>query len=276
MPNLDSDHNDDTPLRFHRLDDVLGPSAVPGLVEHKLAEELHTVSVEEPVSLEEVARDTSLHAAMVEELRSIEENGTCVPVDPPSNQWPIGLKWVYKAKRDEYGHVIKHKAWLIVKGYVHRQGINFEEVLALVAHIELVRLILAVAAHEGWHVHHMDVKSTFLNGELEEDVYVRQLSGFVAGQEHQMLKLKKALYGLRQAPRAWYCKLHTSLHSLRFVCSNHEHAVYTRRTASRSLVISVYVDDLLIGGSVDEDIAKFKQEMQEQFGWTIWDCSPTT
>jgi hypothetical protein len=124
--------------------------------------------------------------------------------------------------------------------------------------MELVRLILAVITHEGWRIHHMDVKSAFLNGELEEDVYVRQPSGFVAGQEHQVLKLKKVLHGLRQAPRAWFSKLHTSLHSLKFVHSDHEHTVYTRRTVNQLLVIVVYVDDLLIVGPDDEDIAKFK------------------
>jgi hypothetical protein len=138
-------------------------------------------------------------------------------------------------------------------------------VFAPVARLELVRLILAVAAHKGWHVHHMDVKSAFLNSELEKDVYIWQPLGFVAGQDHQVLKLMKALYGLRQVLRSWYSKLHMPLHSLRFVRSDHEHTVYTRRIMSRPLVIGVYVDDLLITGPVDEDIAKFKQEMQEQF-----------
>jgi hypothetical protein len=134
----------------------------------------------------------------------------------------------------------------VVKGYVQKQGIDFEEVFMLVAHMESVRLILAIAAHEGWRVHHMDVKSAFLNGELEEDMYIQQSPGFVAGQDHQVLKLKKAMYGLRQAPIAWYSKLHTSLYSLGFVHSDHEHAVYTRHTMSRPLVIGVYVDDLPI------------------------------
>jgi hypothetical protein len=130
VPDLNNDHDDDVPLRFRRLDDVLGPSTVLGLVESELAEELHTVSVEELTSLEEAARDPSWCTTMVEELLSTEENGTWVPVDPKSNQRPIDLKWVYKAKRDEHEHVIKHKVWLVVKGYVQRQGIHFEEMFA--------------------------------------------------------------------------------------------------------------------------------------------------
>jgi hypothetical protein len=197
MPDLDNDHDDDAPLRFHMLNDVLGPSVVPGLAECELAEELHTVSVEESASLEEVAHDPSWCTAMVEELHSIEENGNWVPVDPPSNHRPIGLKWVYKAKSGEHERVGKHKARLMVKGYVQKKGINFEEVFTPVDCMESMRLILAVVAHEGWRVHHMDVKFAFLNGELEEDVYVWQPPGFIDGEDHQVLKLKKALYGLR-------------------------------------------------------------------------------
>ncbi|KAF0931465.1 hypothetical protein E2562_004588 [Oryza meyeriana var. granulata] len=109
-----------------------------------------------------------------------------------------------KAAYDSYGEVIKHKARLVAKGYVQQPGVDFDEVFAPVARIESVRLLLALAAQEGWPVHHMDVKSAFLNGELIEEVYVRQPPGFtVAGHEDKVLRLDKALYGLRQAPRAW-------------------------------------------------------------------------
>jgi hypothetical protein len=140
---------------------------------------------------------------MQEEMNSIEENGTWTLTDLPAGFKPIGLKWVYKVKRDEHGAIVKHKARLVAKGYVQRRGIDFDEVYAPVARLESVRLLLAVAAQEGWEVHHMDVKSAFLNGDLAEEVYVTQPAGFVVkGAEHKVLKLKKVLYGLRQAPRA--------------------------------------------------------------------------
>jgi hypothetical protein len=122
-----------------------------------------------------------------------------------------------------------------------------------------------VAVHEDWRVHHIDVKSTFLNRDLVEKVYVKQPLRFVIGHGHQVLKLSKALYGFRQPSRAWFSKLHASLTSLGFTQTDHEHAVYTRCTASWSLVVSVYVDDLLIAGPVAKDIEKFKQEMCEWF-----------
>jgi hypothetical protein len=99
--------------------------------------------------------------------------------------------------------VSKHKARLVVKGYAQRHGIDYDEVLASVARLDSVHLLIALTTHEGWEVHHMDIKSTFLNGNLQEEVYVKQPAGFiVAGKEHKVLKLKKALYGLHQAPRA--------------------------------------------------------------------------
>ena len=143
---------------------------------------------------------------MEAERGSIEENKTWCLVDLPPGHKPIGLKWVFKVKRDEHGAIVKLKARLVAKGYVQRPGIDFEEVFAPVAPLESVRLLLAVAAHESWEVHHMDVKSAFLNGDLQEEVYVSQPAGFIIqGAEHKVLKLKKVLYGLRQAPQCLEC-----------------------------------------------------------------------
>jgi hypothetical protein len=106
-------------------------------------------------------------------------------------------------KKNEAGKVIKHKARLVARGFVQQVGIDFDEVFAPVARMESIRLLLALAAHEGWPVHHMDVKSAFLNGKLKEEVYVKQPPGFVViGEEGKVMRMCKALYGLRQAPRA--------------------------------------------------------------------------
>jgi hypothetical protein len=114
-----------------------------------------------------------------------------------------------------------------------------------VAQLDSVRLLIALAAHRGWEVHHMDVKSVFLNGDLQEEVYVQQPAGFVnADSEHKVLRLRKALYGLHQAPRAWNTKLDDTLLSFGFVRCASEPAVYTRRQGSEQLIIGVYVDDL--------------------------------
>jgi hypothetical protein len=162
--------------------------------------------------------------------------------------------------------VSKHKARLVVKGYAQQHGIDYDEVFAPVARLDSVRLLIALAAHEGWEVHHMDVKSAFLNGDLQEEVYVEQPAGFViAGKEHKVLKLHKALYGLHQAPRAWNSKLDGTLVSLGFRRSLSEHAIYVRPNGGTQLVVGVYVDDLVITGASCDDIKLFKKEMAAAF-----------
>jgi len=154
--------------------------------------------MEVPSSYQEAVGDAEWVAAMDSDMQSINKNQTWELVKLPAGHKPIGLKWVYKLKRNEDGEVVKHKARLVAKGYVQKQGIDFEEVFAPVARLDTVRLILALATNRGWQVHHLDVKSAFLNGELVEDVYVSQPEGYVKkGKEQMVLKLSKALYGLK-------------------------------------------------------------------------------
>jgi hypothetical protein len=169
---------------------------------------------------------------MLEEMKAIEDNGTWELVEPPAGYRPIGLKWVYKLKRDERGAIVKYKARFVARGFVQREGIDFEEVFAPVARMESVRLLLAMATAKDWRVHHLDIKSAFLNGKLAETIFVKQALGFaVKGAEHKVLKLRNAFYGLRQALRAWNTKLDATLGELEFTCCATEHALYTRRNA---------------------------------------------
>jgi transposase InsO family protein len=214
---LDADHDEDAPLRFRKVHNVLGPSSTPGLAQRELEEHLLLASDVEPTSFAEAQKHEWWRHAMLDEMTAIEANSTWELVDPPPRVRPIGLKWVYKAKKDAARIISKYKAWLVAKGYVRQQGIDFDEVFAPVARLESVRLLLAHAANEGWAVHHMDIKSAFLNGELQEEVFVEQPPGFVLkGQEGKVLRLVKALYGLRQALHAWYAKLDSSLLGLGF------------------------------------------------------------
>jgi hypothetical protein len=162
------------------------------------------VSAEEPSSLEEAVQEPHWLAAMKEELQAIEGKNTWSMTELPLGRTSIGLKWGFKVKIDEQGSVVKYKERLVVKGYSQRQGIDYEEVFAPVARLETVRLLLPLAAHQSWEVHHMDVKSAFLNGYLAEKVFVRQPPSFVAaGKENQVLKLKKPWMDStrRQGPR---------------------------------------------------------------------------
>jgi hypothetical protein len=254
---------DSGPLRYRRLSCIL--DATEGDALHEAFERC-LLSAEEPRNVAEALDDEAWKAAMDDEMASIYDNNTWVLSTLPAGHRAIGLKWVYKAKRDPDGNIVKHKARLVAKGYAQRQGVDVDEVFAPVARMETVRLLLALAAHSRWEVHHMDVKSAFLNGELSEEVYVVQPPGYVtAGKEQMVLKLRKALYGLRQAPRAWYAKLDETLNKLGFVRNPLEPAVYRRGTDTSFLLVGVYVDDLIITGTETEAIGEFKGQMQKQF-----------
>jgi len=191
---------------------------------------------------------------MQAEMEAIEANRTWdASVLPPKHK-AIGLKWVFKVKKDLEGNVVKYKARLVAKGYAQRYGVDFDEVFAPVARIETVRVMLALAAQGGREVHHMDVKSAFLNGDLSESVYVQQSPGFVVGNGDKVLKLKKALYGLKQAPQAWNAKLDCELVGLGFVRSKLDHVVYRRNSGNFFLLVVVYVDDLIISGPDVKDM----------------------
>jgi hypothetical protein len=221
---------------------------------------------DEPATAEEALKTEEWRAAMMEELGSIKENKTWSFVDLPWGQKAISLKWVFKLKHDEHGDVVKHKARLVEKGYVQRQGIDFDEVFAPVTRMESVRVMIILAAHLNWSVHHMDVKSAFLNGDLEEEVYVSQPPGFIVkGQEQKVYKLHKALYGLRQAPRAWNSKLDIVLHELGFSKCKTEYELYIRVKNKMRLIVGVYVKDLIIMGESDQELNLFKNEMKKVF-----------
>ncbi|CAA0841943.1 cysteine-rich RLK (RECEPTOR-like protein kinase) 8 [Striga hermonthica] len=238
--------HDGEEVRFRRMDNLVGNSVVPGLASRLLEDqELLFVSAEEPSTFAQDERDASWRRAMLEEMKAIEENETWELVDPPPGCHPIGLKWVYKVKRDESGAIVKHKARLVARGFVQRKGIDFEEVFAPVARMESVRLLLAMAAAKDWRIHHLDVKSAFLNGELAETVYVKQAPGFaVKGEEHKVLRCERHSMGCDK-PR--------------------ERGTPSSMSPWEELIVGVYVDDLIITGAREGDINGFKREMAARF-----------
>ena len=194
------------------------------------------------------------------------KNKTWDLINLPAGAKAIGLKWIFKVKRNSDGSINKYKARLVAKGYIQRHGIDFDEVFAPVARIETVCFILSLAASKGWEVHHLDVKTAFLHGDLKEEVYVSQLEGFeIKGQESKVYKLNKALYVLRQAPRAWNEKLNKVLGELKFVKCTKEPALYRRQDKEHLLLVAVYVDDLLVTGTSLELIIEFKRGMSARF-----------
>ena len=207
---------------------------------------------------------------MHEELKSIEKNKTWKLVDLPAKKHCIGVKWVFKQKLNPDGSISKHKARLVAKGFLQWQGVDFSEVFAPVARTETIRVVVAVACERNWPLFQLDVKSAFLHGPLEEEVYVQQPPGFVVkGKENQVYKLQKALYGLRQAPRAWNKRIDSFLLDLGFIKCIVEHGVYVKENTEGDLIIiCLYVDDLIVTGSNIKDIQQFKKTMEAEFEMT--------
>ncbi|KAA0037748.1 retrovirus-related Pol polyprotein from transposon TNT 1-94 [Cucumis melo var. makuwa] len=142
---------------------------------------------------------------MDEEIEAIEQNNTWELIDLPKGHKTIGVKWVYKTKLKENGEVDKYKACLVAKGYKQEFGIDYKEVFAPVARHDTIRLVVSLAVQNSWPIFQLDVKSAFLHGELQEKVFVDQPPGYVkVKDEHKVYRLKKTLYELKQAPRAWF------------------------------------------------------------------------
>ena len=145
---------------------------------------------------------------MQEELNQFQRNDVWDLVPKPQHKNIIGTKWVFRNKLNEQGEVTRNKARLVAQGYSQQEGIDYSETFAPVARLEAIRLLLSCAVNHGIILYQMDVKSAFLNGVIEEEVYVKQPPGFedLKYPDH-VFKLKKSLYGLKQAPRAWYDRL---------------------------------------------------------------------
>ena len=237
------------------LDDVL----VRGT---RLLDEIYErcdVALQEATCYDEAAKENGWRVAMEEELKMIKKNGTWELLDRPKNQKIIGVKWVFIIKYNSNGSVNKLKARLVVKGYSQEYGVDFSNTFAPVARHDTIRLLVALAAKMGWKIHHLDVKFAFLNGVLEEDIYVEQLEGFqVSGCEDKVYKLHKALYGLKRAPRAWYSRIDAYLLQQGFKRSESEATLYVLKVQEEvQLIVSLYVDDLLVIGCNSKILKQF-------------------
>ncbi|KAL0551697.1 hypothetical protein IC582_010786 [Cucumis melo] len=198
--------------------------------------------------------------AMDLEMESMYSNSVWILVDQPSEVRSIGCKWIYKRKRDQTGKVQTFKARLVAKGYTQEEGIDYEETFSPVAMIKSIRILLSIATFYDYEIWHMDVKTAFLNGNLEESIYMVQLEGFIQkGQEQKVCKLQKSIYGLKQASRSWNIRFDTAIKSYSFEQNVDEPCFYKRIINSTVAFLVLYIDDiLLIGNDVDHltDIKK--------------------
>jgi hypothetical protein len=221
----------------------------------------------DPLSFEEAEKSPKWREAMDEEMNSIVKNQTWELSNLPKGAKCIGVKWIYKTKLNEHGEVNKFKARLVAKGYSQEHGINYTEVYAPVARMDTIRTLLSSAAHKGWDIYQLDVKSAFLHGVLAEKVYVQQPKGYVVkGAEDKVYKLHKALYGLKQAPRAWFSRIEEYFIKEGLVKSQNEETLFFKTNKiGNILLVSIYVDDLIYTGDDESMVKDFKESMQKEF-----------
>ena len=140
-------------------------------------------------------------------MNSLYQNDTFELVNLPKGKKALKNKWVYRVKTEENTSHPRYKAILVVKGFSQKKGIDYSEIFSPVVKMSSIRVVLGMAATMDLEIEQLDVKTAFLHGDLEEEIYMEQPEGFmVAGKEHLVCKLKKSLYGLKQAPRQWYKK----------------------------------------------------------------------
>ncbi|KAJ3686570.1 hypothetical protein LUZ61_015734 [Rhynchospora tenuis] len=224
------------------------------------------VSQLEPKTFKEANVDPNWIVAMQEELNQFERNKVWELVPLPSGKQVIGTKWVFRNKLDEHGNVVRNKARLVAQGYKQQEGIDFEETFAPVARLESIRMLLAYAANKGFTLFQMDVKSAFLNGWIEEEVFVQQPPGFVDHfKPDHVFKLHKALYGLKQAPRAWYGRLCTFLLDNGFSRGKMDSTLFTKKRDDHLLLVQIYVDDIIFGSTNATLVEEFSSLMSSEF-----------
>ncbi|GJY91507.1 putative ribonuclease H-like domain-containing protein [Tanacetum coccineum] len=216
--------------------------------------------------ISEALEDESLVDAMQEELLQFKIQKVWILVDLPHGKKAIGTKWVYRNKKDERGVVVRNKARLVAQGHRQEEGIDYDEVFAPVARIEAIRIFLAFASYMGFIVYQMDVKSAFLYGTIDEEVYVSQPPGFVDPKcPKKVYKVVKALYGLHQAPRAWYATLSTFLLKSGYRRGTIDKTLFIKKDKNDIMLVQVYVDDIIFGSTKKSWCDEFEALMKSRF-----------
>nr|GEW47173.1 retrovirus-related Pol polyprotein from transposon TNT 1-94 [Tanacetum cinerariifolium] len=232
------------------------------------------VSTSDPCKFKDDVQDSAWCEAMNAEIKALEDNDTWELTTLPKGKKAIGSHWIYKTKLKADGAVERKKARLVAEGNKQRKGVDFEKTFAPVAKMVTVRSLLTVAAMNGWETYQMDVSNAFLHGDLLEEVYMRLPPGYIGKGEYvqnmsnaspYVCKLRKSLYGHKQALRQWFFKLSQALLSFGYQQSKADYSLFTKKDTSSFTVILVYVDDLLITGSDSSQIHKLKDQLSTTF-----------
>jgi hypothetical protein len=219
----------------------------------------------EPTCFEESIQKKEWANAMTEEYQSIIKNNVWEIVPRPKSKDVVSSKWLFKIKHVVDGSIEKYKARFVTRGFSQKEGIDYEETFAHVAKYTSIRTIITLAAKMKWKLHQMDIKTTFLNGVIKEEVYIEKPQGFeVENRKSHVCKLKKAMYGLKQTPRAWYGRIDNFLTSLSFTKSKADSNLYFKVMNDEPVILFLYVDDLFLTGE-EKLITECKKRLASEF-----------
>lgn len=220
----------------------------------------------EPENYEEACKEKEWIGAMKEEMTALLNNKTWQLVPKPSDVVPVSCKWVYKLKQRPDGSVERYKARLVARGFSQTYGVDYEDTFSPVAKLTTIRVLLAIAVNKRWKLWQMDVSNAFLYGDLEHTIYMEQPLGFIDQERPDYVcKLQKAIYGLKQSPRAWFGKMGEFLEQNGFVLTNADSSLFVKKIGDKVVVVLVYVDDLIITGDVEEEISQLKANLSVRF-----------
>nr|KYP45004.1 Retrovirus-related Pol polyprotein from transposon TNT 1-94 [Cajanus cajan] len=202
---------------------------------------------------------------MNSEIKALESNNTWILTQLPPHKAAIGCKWVYKIKHRSDGSIERYKARLVAKGYTQVKGQDYLDTFSPVAKLTMVRLLLALAAINKWHLKQLDVNNAFLHGDLNEEIYMTIPQGMHLVQSGQVCKLQRSLYGLKQASRQWYARLIHFLTSHGYKQCASDHSLFLKHQSNSIIALLFYVDDIVLSGNDLNEIHHITHLLDETF-----------
>ncbi|WJZ82183.1 hypothetical protein VitviT2T_001965 [Vitis vinifera] len=218
-------------------------------------------------SVQEALADPRWKATMNEKMKSLQKNETWELVECPPGKKPVGCRWIYIVKYKADGSIERFKARLVAKWYTQTYGIDYTKTFAPVAKINIVRVLLSLAANLDWPLQQFDVKNAFLHGELSEEVYMDLPPGCMVSEKQcqKVCKLKKSLYGLKQSPRAWFGRFTKSMRVFGYRQSNSDHTLFLKKQHGKITALIVYVDDMVVTGNDPEEKKALQNYLSREF-----------
>ncbi|RVW70009.1 Retrovirus-related Pol polyprotein from transposon RE1 [Vitis vinifera] len=220
-----------------------------------------------PNTIQEAFKISEWKKAVQDEIDALEKNGTWTITDLPVGKRPVGCKWIFTIKYKADGSVERFKARLVARGFTQSYGIDYQETFAPVAKLNTIRILLSLAVNQDWCLQQLDIKNVFLNGDLEEEVYMEIPPGFEESKaKNQVCKLQKSLYGLKQSPRAWFDRFTKAVLKLGYKQGQADHTLFVKKShAGKMAILIVYVDDIILSGNDMEELQNLKKYLSEEF-----------